>query len=62
MSLDRQLLELVRCPDCRGTLTPDDQQSTLTCDACGLVYPVRDGVPVLLVDEATRPGAAPDGE
>jgi uncharacterized protein YbaR (Trm112 family) len=56
VTLDRQLLELVRCPDCHGTLTPDDAQTTLTCDACGLVYPVRDGVPVLLVDEATRPG------
>ena len=55
MSLDRQLLELVRCPDCRGTLTPDDEKSTLTCDSCGLVYPVRGGVPVLLVDEASRP-------
>ena len=60
MTLDRQLLELVRCPDCRGTLTHDDAQATLTCDSCGLVYPVRDGVPVLLVDEATRPGETGD--
>jgi uncharacterized protein YbaR (Trm112 family) len=60
VTLDRQLLELVRCPDCHGTLTPDDAQASLTCDACGLVYPVRDGVPVLLVDEATRPGGTGD--
>ena len=55
MTLDAGLLELLRCPDCHGTLS--ERESTLVCDACGLAYPVRDGIPVLLVDEATRPGA-----
>ncbi len=53
MPLDRHLLELLRCPACRGGLAEGDHD--LTCTACGLVYPVRDGVPVLLVDEATAP-------
>ena len=50
------LLEILRCPACRGTLDPQPDAArleTLTCTACGRVYPVRDGVPVLLVDEAT---------
>ena len=57
MTLDRQLLEIVRCPACRGTLAegpgPDDVDE-LTCTACGAAYPIRNGVPVLLVDEARR--------
>ena len=55
--IDRRLLEIVACPNCRSSLTPvpDAESPTeLRCthDECGLRYPVRDGVPVLLVDEA----------
>jgi uncharacterized protein YbaR (Trm112 family) len=49
------LRELIRCPACRGRLT--GLADELTCTDCGLVYPVRDGVPILLVDEARRPDA-----
>lgn len=45
------LLEIIVCPDCHGSLTPGEED--LTCQECGLVYPIRDGIPVLLVDEAT---------
>jgi uncharacterized protein YbaR (Trm112 family) len=53
MSLDPRLLEIIVCPACRGALRalPDE----LACQACGLVYPVREGIPVLLVDEARKP-------
>ena len=49
--LDPLLLELLRCPACRAELAPplDDE---LACTGCARVYPIRDGVPVLLVDEA----------
>jgi uncharacterized protein YbaR (Trm112 family) len=53
-TLDPALLEIVVCPDCHGDLRPGPGE--LACTACGLVYPVRDGIPVLLVDEARRPG------
>jgi uncharacterized protein YbaR (Trm112 family) len=53
MTVDAHLLEIIVCPACHGSLTLAGQ--TLTCDDCGLVYPIRDGIPVLLVDEATRP-------
>ncbi len=56
MNLDPDLLAIIVCPDCHGGLRPDDADQTLTCTGCGLVYPVVDDVPVLLVDEARRPG------
>ena len=56
MTLDAQLVELIRCPSCRSRFAPE-QDDELTCTGCGLVYPNRNGVPVLLVDEARRPGS-----
>ena len=56
MNLDPALLEIIVCPDCHGALAVDEAASELTCTACGLAYPVRDDIPVLLVDEARRPG------
>jgi uncharacterized protein len=53
MSVDPRLLDILACPDCRSPLR--EEADTLVCTGCGLVYPVRDGIPVLLVDEATRP-------
>ena len=59
-TLDPTLLEIVRCPQCRGTLQVDTagsggdggDEGGLTCAACSLRYPIRGGVPVLLVDDA----------
>lgn len=55
MPIDRRLLDLIVCPACRETIRelPDDRG--LACEGCGRVYPIRDGIPVLLVDEATPP-------
>jgi uncharacterized protein len=53
MSIDPRLAEVLACPACRAGL--DVGEAQLTCTGCGLVYPVVDGIPVLLVDEATRP-------
>ena len=57
MNLDATLLEILVCPDCRSTLSVDDSASELVCDGCGLAYPVRDDIPVMLVEEARRPSA-----
>ncbi|WP_205471199.1 Trm112 family protein [Nocardioides sp. SYSU D00038] len=54
MTVSQELLDLIVCPDCHGSLVLADDSSQLTCQKCGLVYPVRDGIPVLLVDEARR--------
>ena len=53
MSLPKQLLEILVCPKCKGELEYDEREASLTCRTCGLRYPVRDDIPVLLIDEAT---------
>jgi uncharacterized protein YbaR (Trm112 family) len=58
MNLNPALLEIVVCPDCHGKLVADDPADELVCSSCGLAYPVRDDIPVLLVDEARRPEQA----
>jgi uncharacterized protein len=55
MNLDATLLEILVCPDCRSTLSVDHSASELVCDGCGLAYPVRDDIPVMLIEEARRP-------
>ena len=58
MSLDPQVLEILACPDTHhAPLTYDAAAQTLTCTECGRVFEIRDGLPVLLLDEA-RPGNA----
>ena len=56
LGLDPALLDIVVCPHCRGALAVVGEE--LVCQGeCGLAYPVRDGIPVLLVDEARGPAA-----
>ena len=59
MKIDDWLLEILACPSCHSPLREDTEASELVCtnEACALAYPVRDDIPVLLVDEARRPGA-----
>jgi uncharacterized protein YbaR (Trm112 family) len=55
MSIDPRLLEMLACPACRGEIEPEPDAAGLACRGCGRVYPVRDGIPVMLVDEASPP-------
>ncbi|HSE72259.1 MAG TPA: Trm112 family protein [Nocardioidaceae bacterium] len=55
MNLDPALLEIIVCPACRADLAVDEAAGELVCTSCRLAYPVRDDIPVLLVDEARRP-------
>ncbi|MFW6693382.1 Trm112 family protein [Streptomyces sp. MAR4 CNX-425] len=69
MPVDASLLEILACPACHAPLResedgaagaagegdPAGPELRCTSDTCGLVYPVRDEIPVLLVDEARRP-------
>ncbi|HSK57234.1 MAG TPA: Trm112 family protein [Jiangellales bacterium] len=59
MRIDPALLEILACPRCRSPLRLDEDAAELVCTSaeCGLAYPVRDDIPVLLVDEARRPEA-----
>ncbi|GGT44189.1 hypothetical protein GCM10010254_74230 [Streptomyces chromofuscus] len=55
MPLEAGLLEILACPACHAPLEERDTELVCTGQDCGLAYPVRDGIPVLLVDEARRP-------
>ncbi len=53
LGIDPLLRELLRCPKPdHGVLASDDQSGELICRECGAAYPVRDGLPVMLIDEA----------
>ena len=52
-AIDQELLDIIVCPDCHGKLELTETPE-LVCTACGLAYPVIDGIPVLLVDEARK--------
>lgn len=53
MTISPQLLAILVCPRCKGALTYRDAEQALDCAACKLRYPVRDDIPVMLVDEAS---------
>lgn len=57
MPVDAALLDLLVCPDCHGAIEYKERRQVIICTACGLRYPVRDNIPVMLVEEAERPGA-----
>ena len=52
MSLSPQLLEILVCPKCKGPLEYRRDESALVCASCRLSYPIRDDIPVMLIDEA----------
>jgi uncharacterized protein len=60
VNIDSWLLEVLACPKCKSPLRADDAAGELVCTNtdCGLAYPVRDDIPVLLVDEARHPESA----
>jgi uncharacterized protein len=56
VSLDPALLEILRCPDeHHAVLVHDPEAATLTCTECRRIFEIRDGIPVLLLDEARLP-------
>jgi hypothetical protein len=59
LPIDAKLLEILACPVCKTPVDLKDD-NRLVCTKCGRAYPIREGIPVMLVDEATfEPGFAP---
>jgi hypothetical protein len=52
--IDEELLAILACPKCKGDIHLNDDQSGLICDACKLMYPIKDDIPVMLIDEAIQ--------
>jgi uncharacterized protein YbaR (Trm112 family) len=59
MAISPELLEILRCPKCKSEveLKPDGTGLKCVNHDCALVYPIKDDIPVMLVDEATKEGA-----
>ncbi len=53
MSLDRKLLDILACPFCKEDVKLTADEKGLKCVKCHRVYPIKDGIPVMLIDEAT---------
>lgn len=54
MGVDPKLLEILVCPLTKGPLRYDRERQELISEQAGLAYPIRDGIPIMLVDEARR--------
>jgi uncharacterized protein YbaR (Trm112 family) len=54
MAISAELLAILVCPVCKGELAYRPEKPSLDCTACALSYPVREDIPVMLVDEAEK--------
>lgn len=58
MTLDPELLEILVCPNDRGEIEVLEQEQVIVCKQCGYRYPIREGIPVMLIDEAEKPSGS----
>lgn len=54
MSLNKQLLEILICPQCHGKIRFDEKLNGIICDQCKLLYEIKDDIPIMLVEEAKK--------
>jgi len=54
MTIRKELLDILACPKCKGEVVLSDKEDGLICRTCGLMYPIRDDIPVMLIDEAVK--------
>ena len=52
MGIDKELLDILVCPKCKGDLELAGEEDGLTCKACALKYPIKDDIPIMLIGEA----------
>jgi uncharacterized protein YbaR (Trm112 family) len=54
MALSKELLDILVCPQCKGEIELTPAQDGLVCSVCKLCYPIKDDIPVMLIDEAVK--------
>ena len=54
MTLNKKLLEILICPQCKGKVRLDEQKKGIICDHCKLLFEIKDDIPVMLVEEAKK--------
>jgi uncharacterized protein YbaR (Trm112 family) len=52
MPIDKELLAILACPKCKGDIRLSQKGDGLICDTCRVMYPIKDDIPVMLIDEA----------
>jgi len=52
--MDNKHIEMMVCPECNGKLEYNKKYDELTCNSCELAFPVKDGIPVMLIEEARK--------
>lgn len=52
MAINQELLDILACPRCKGEIRLNDAEDGLICEACRLVYEIRDDIPIMLIEEA----------
>ncbi|MBO8130845.1 MAG: Trm112 family protein [Candidatus Marinimicrobia bacterium] len=52
--ISKELLEILACPKCKGDLIYDQENDKLICESCRLKYPIKDDIPIMLIDEAEK--------
>ncbi len=52
MPLSKELLDILACPQCKGDMVYKETENGLVCNTCKLMYPVKDDIPIMLIDEA----------
>lgn len=61
MAFNKELLEILACPKCKGKIQLTEQEDGLICNACKLKYEIRNEIPVMLINEAISLEDAPSG-
>ncbi|HEX2929957.1 MAG TPA: Trm112 family protein [Candidatus Binatia bacterium] len=54
MAISKDLLDILACPKCKGDIHLNQDGSGLVCEACRLMYPIKDDIPIMLIDEAVH--------
>ena len=54
MAVNKELLDILVCPQCKGNVQLTEAADGLVCDACGLLYEIQDDIPIMLVDQAKK--------
>ncbi|MFZ5998045.1 MAG: Trm112 family protein [Nitrospirota bacterium] len=54
MALSKELLDVLACPKCKGDLIYKEAENGLLCPTCKLMYPVKDDIPIMIIEEATK--------
>lgn len=52
MSISKELLEILACPKCKHSVELDDEKQRIICRNCNVFYEIRDGIPIMLIEEA----------